>query len=250
MQEFSQTRENMKSVFVVKLMEMTAVKTFIKWDHKSYKIFLEDQDAAAVCGKEFPMPDRTFEKLREEISSCRICREEFGFEPRPILFGNQNAKIMQISQAPSRKVHETGLPFNDASGKKLRREWYRIEDEEFYNPDNFYIVSTAHCFPGKAPGGGDKRPPKHCAGRWLRREMELVNNEIYILVGGVAAEVFFPGRKITELVFEDHVIGGKPAYILPHPSPLNVKWFRDHPEFEQTRIPEIAACVHRILDIS
>lgn len=193
--------------------------------------------------------DKSFEQLRQEIAACRICREEFGHEPRPILFGNKNAGIMQISQAPSKKVHETGIPFNDASGRKLRHDWYRISDEEFYDPDNFYIVSTAHCFPGKAKGGGDRRPPKHCAERWLKREMELVENEIYIIVGGIASDLFFPGRKITELAFEDHEINGKPAYILPHPSPLNVKWFLDHPEFEKRRMPEIAEVVHRILNL-
>lgn len=195
------------------------------------------------------MTDGLYKALREQIAACRICREEFGYEPRPILFGNSNSKIMQISQAPSKKVHETGIPFHDASGKKLREEWYRISDEQFYNPDNFYIVSTAHCFPGKAPGGGDRRPPKHCAERWLKQEVELVRNEIYILVGGVAAELFFPDKKLTDLVFEDQTINGRPAYILPHPSPLNVKWFKDHPQFEQQRMPYIAEVVHRVLGI-
>lgn len=186
-------------------------------------------------------------QLHSQIAQCQLCEETFGFKPHPILFGNCNAKIMQISQAPSKSVHETGRPFHDASGKKLRNEWYQITDEEFYNPDNFYIVSMAHCYPGKASKGGDRHPPKICSKTWLRREMELVENEIYIIIGGIAAKYFFPDEKISDLAFEDKTINGKPAYILPHPSPLNMKWFKDYPEFEAQRLPIIRKEVHRYI---
>ncbi len=185
--------------------------------------------------------------LHQQILQCRECQDIFGFEPCPIILGNQNAKIMQISQAPSKSVHETGKPFHDASGRKLRGEWYHITDEDFYNPDNFYIASMAHCYPGKAPGGGDRRPPKDCSNRWLLKEMELVNNEIYIIIGGIAAEFFFPGEKITSLAFEDREINGKPAYILPHPSPLNMKWLKDYPQFTEERIYEVREAIHKVL---
>lgn len=185
--------------------------------------------------------------LQNRISQCRICQDAFGFEPRPIVQGNYNSKIMQISQAPSKSVYETGKPFNDASGRKLRGEWYQISDEAFYDPDNFYIVSMAHCFPGKSPGGGDRRPPKVCSEQWLSKEMELVDNQIYIIIGGIAAEYFFPGEKITKLAFVDRQINGKPAYILPHPSPLNMNWFRDNPTFTSERVPRIRAEIHKVL---
>lgn len=80
--------------------------------------------------------------IQNRILQCRLCQDAFGYEPRPIVQGNHNAKIMQISQAPSKSVHETGRPFYDASGRKLREEWYQISDEEFYNPDNFYVVAA------------------------------------------------------------------------------------------------------------
>lgn len=191
-----------------------------------------------------------FETLRKEILSCRYCQDDFGFEPHPIVFGNPRAKIMQISQAPSRTVHNTGKPFNDASGRRLRSEWYQITDETFYQPDNFYIVSIAHCYPGKNPGGGDKRPPRCCADKWLIQELELIQNEIYILIGGAAAAYFFPGEKLTDLVFRDLEINGKAAFVLPHPSPLNVKWFRDYPEFLEKRVFEVSKAVHTVLGIS
>ena len=187
--------------------------------------------------------------LHHQILQCRLCEDAFGFEPHPVVQGSHNAKIMQISQAPSKKVHETGRPFNDASGKRLRGEWYHISDQDFYNPDNFYIVSMAHCYPGKAPGGGDRRPPKICSQQWLEKELALVNNELYIIIGGYAAAFFFQGEPLTALAFQDKRINGKPAYILPHPSPLNMKWFKDYPEFQEKRILKIRAEIHRILGL-
>ena len=187
--------------------------------------------------------------LQKKILECRLCENTFGFKPRPIVLGNYNAKIMQISQAPSKSVHETGKPFNDASGEKLRKEWYCISDAIFYNPEHFYIGSMAHCYPGKARGGGDRLPPKICSKHWLLKEIEYVDNEIYIIIGGSAAKFFFPGEKIGNLAFEDREINGKLAYILPHPSPLNIRWFKDHPEFEEKRIVEIRKEVHRVLKI-
>jgi len=192
---------------------------------------------------------RKFQDLQMQISSCRYCQEHFGFEPHPILFGEPNARIMQISQAPSRNVHNTGKPFDDASGRRLRSEWYQISDETFYNPNHFYIVSVAHCYPGKAPGGGDRRPPKCCADKWLVQELALVQNEIYILIGGYAAAYFFPGKKLTDLVFQDLEINEKKAFVLPHPSPLNMKWFRDYPEFQEKRVKKVSAIVHEVLGL-
>lgn len=189
-------------------------------------------------------------QLQEQIRSCRLCEAEFGFEPHPIVFGNLHAKIMQISQAPSRTVHQTGKPFNDASGRRLRQEWYKIPDKIFYNPDYFYIVSVAHCYPGKGNAKGDRRPPKCCADRWLVRELSLVQNEIYILIGSTAAAHFFPHQKLTDLVFYDQNINGKTTYVLPHPSPLNMRWFQLYPEFLEKRIPQIRAALHEILEIS
>ncbi|HIT90020.1 MAG TPA: uracil-DNA glycosylase family protein [Candidatus Merdenecus merdavium] len=188
-------------------------------------------------------------KLQMELSKCRQCQESFGYQPHPIIQGHYNAKIMQISQAPSKSVHETGKPFHDASGRRLRQEWYRISDEIFYNPDLFYIASMAHCYPGKGSGKGDKRPPKICSKQWLRREIELVDNQMFIIIGSYAAQYFFPGEKITTLAFIDKEMNGKPTYILPHPSPLNMKWFKDHPQFMEERIPKIRKEIHQLLEI-
>ena len=188
-----------------------------------------------------------FEELRAEMWKCRDCRELFGFEPRPVCMGNSSAKIFQVSQAPSIHVHNSGRSFDDASGRRLRDKWYRISEGVFYDPDMFYITSVGHCYPGKSKNGGDNPPPKICAQKWLRREVGLVDNDIFILIGKAAADFFFPKRDFRELVFDDHMIGGKPAYVLPHPSPLNVRWFKENPEFEESRLSDVRNAVHKVL---
>lgn len=190
-----------------------------------------------------------FEALKKEMLACRLCEKKFGFEPHPIILGNSHSRIMQISQAPSQNVHKTLTPFDDASGRKLRNEWYKISDEIFYNPDNFFISAIAQCYPGKSPSGGDRLPPKSCANRWLHREMSLVDNKIYLLLGGKAASFFFPKEDFSSLIFKDNLINDKLAYILPHPSPLNAKWFKDHPDFLEKRLPEIRAAIHEVLGL-
>ena len=190
---------------------------------------------------------KEFEKLTNQILKCRICEQNFGFEPAPILLGQQNSKIIQISQAPSKNVHETLKPFNDATGKKLKYQWYEITDTEFYDEKNFYIAAMAHYYPGKSKSGGDKLPPKICAKTWLDKEIELIDNQIFILIGRVAANYFFPKEKYIDLIFRDNYIKGKKTFVLPHPSPLNIKWFKDNPEFYAERLPQIRKYVKEVL---
>lgn len=189
-----------------------------------------------------------YQKLKDEILKCRLCEDKFGFEPHPIVMGNVNSKIMQISQAPSQNVHKTLKPFDDASGRRLRKEWYCISDETFYDQDNFYLTSIAHCYPGKSPNGGDRLPPIICAKKWLLKEIECVNNKIFILIGGKSAKFFFPNQNFTSLIYKTNYINDKPAYVLPHPSPLNAKWFKDNPQFMKYRICQIREAIYSILN--
>jgi len=191
-----------------------------------------------------------FEKMKNEILSCRECEERFGFEPVPIVHGKANSKILQISQAPSNNVHITRKPFNDNSGKKLKYQWYKFSDDIFYNKNNFYITALAHCFPGKNSNGGDRLPPLICAKKWLTKEIGLVNNELYVIIGGKAAKFFFPNTNYDEVIFKDNFINGKKAIVLPHPSPLNIKWFKDHPDFENKRLLEIQETIWLTLGIN
>ncbi len=189
----------------------------------------------------------SFQAVREDILRCGLCEKRFGFEPHPVVFGNEKAPIVQISQAPSRHVHITRRPFDDASGRTLRGVWYRITDEFFYDPDRFFLTSMGHCYPGKAPGGGDRQPPRVCARTWMHRELATVQNEMYVIIGSLAAGFFFPGQPFPDLVFRDQRLDGKPAFVLPHPSPLNSRWFAQYPLFLERRIVAIRRAVHATL---
>ena len=180
-----------------------------------------------------------YNKLKKEIKDCRYCKNLFGFEPNPIFWGGKNSKIVQISQAPSLTVNNTYKPFTDKSGETLKYEWYQITDNEFYNIDNFYITSLAHCYPGKDKNGNDKKPPKCCFKKWILKELDLINNEIYIIIGALACKRFFPDEKFEDLVFKNNYLNGKLTIVLPHPSPLNRRWIKNHPLFLNKRIFEV-----------
>ena len=192
--------------------------------------------------------EKEFETLIKKIKKCEICKDKFGFDPHPIFLGNIHSKIIQISQAPSATVHETLKPFTDQSGRKLKYEWYKINDEDFYNPDNFYIAALSHCYPGKDKFGSDRMPPKICYDKWLKKELEYVDNKLYIIIGSKAAKVFFPNENFNELIFKNNYFNNKLAIVLPHPSPLNIKWFKDHPDFMNKIVLEIRKIIQKALN--
>lgn len=191
--------------------------------------------------------DKSFLNFKGRILNCNICEREFGFKPRPLIWGNPNAKIVQISQAPSKTANEIGKPFTTGSGIKLR-EWYQISDDIFYNKNNFYITGISHCYPGKSKGV-DRKPPIECAKKWLEEELSLLNNEIYIIVGREAAKFLFPKKDFKELIFNDQLLNNKIALVLPHPSPANIKWFKDNPDFLRKRLPEIRKHIKKVLEL-
>ena len=194
------------------------------------------------------MVEKEFALLIKELKKCEICKKAFGFEPHPVVVGNINSKIVQISQSPSATVHKTLKPFTDQSGRKLKYDWYQITNEVFYNPNNFYITSLAHCYPGKDKSGNDRMPPKICYDKWLKKELTYINNKLYIIIGSKAAKVFFPNDNFNDLIFKDNYINNKLTIVLPHPSPLNIKWFKDHPDFMNKRIYEIRKIIINVLN--
>jgi uracil-DNA glycosylase family 4 len=191
---------------------------------------------------------KRLEELQKCLRQCRLCQDRFGFEPQPMVWGREEAPIMLIGQAPSRKVHLTRRPFNDASGKKLRR-WLGVGEEIFWNQSLFYIGAVGRCFPGNTgkKGGGDLPPSPICAPLYLDKEVELLQPQLYLMVGGHSARHFFGKKKLNELVFDALDYRGKPAFVLPHPSPLNMKWFKDHPQFEEEVLPSLQATVQAAL---
>jgi uracil-DNA glycosylase family 4 len=188
------------------------------------------------------MSVKRFSQFKKEYRAA--IAQRFGEENIGTFWGNPHAKIGHISQAPSLSVIRNKRPFSDKSGERLRDEWYQISYDEFYDPDNFYITAVGMYYPGKNEKGGDNKPSYEFAKKWLPGELELIDPEFFIVVGGVAAGFFFPGERLTDLVWEDRKISGKTAYVLPHPSPINVKWFMDNPQFEKERIQEIRKRIH------
>lgn len=195
------------------------------------------------------MKNVNFEEFICNLKKCVLCKDEFGFTPHPVVFGNEYSKIVQISQAPSKTVDFTLKPFTDKSGEKLKYEWYKIDDNIFYNPDNFYITSLAHCYPGKDSRGNDRMPPKICYDTWVKNEIKYVKNKLYIIIGSKAAKVFFPDENFNDLVFKNNYINEKLAIVLPHPSPLNKKWFKDHPNFMEKRVIEVRCIINDVLNL-
>ena len=192
--------------------------------------------------------EKEFYNLIANLKKCEICKDKLGFIPHPIILGNIHSKIVQISQALSATVYKTLKPFTDQSGKKLKYEWYQINDDVFYNPYNFYIASLAHCYPGKDKNGNDRLPPKICYDTWIKKELEYIDNKLYIIIGSKSAKVFFPKENFNELIFKNNYLNNKLALVLPHPSPLNIKWFKDHPEFMDKRILEIRKIINDVLE--
>lgn len=164
-----------------------------------------------------------------------------------MVWGDKKAKIVQISQAPSIGAIKNQRVWSDVSGERLRREWYQISDRKFYNPKNFYITAMAHCFPGKAGKGGDKKPPKVCAEKWLLKEISYFTPKLFIVIGQQAAEFLFPGKGYKELIFNDQKLNGVTCLVLPHPSPANIAWFKENPEFEKNKLVEIRRAIHKSL---
>lgn len=184
-----------------------------------------------------------FKEFKDRMQEA--ARREFGPQIYPA-WGNQNAKIVSISQAPSISVVKFQKPFFDRSGQRLRNEWYKISDEDFYNKDNFYFTVIGRGFPGKSKQG-DKAPGMKWAKKWLWPEISYLNPRLFLVVGRVAADFLFPGKNFTELVFKNQKINGRMALVLPHPSPANIKWFLDHPEFDKKRLPYLREKIHQAL---
>lgn len=175
--------------------------------------------------------------LLREIRACRACVGMIP-EPRPVLSAHRRARILIAGQAPGRKVHETGIPWNDPSGERLRT-WLGVERAQFYDAHRFAIVPMGFCYPGKG-SSGDLPPRRECAQLWLQRLLaELPNLELTLLIGQYAqAQYLGTARKAT---LTDTVRAWQeywPRYLpLPHPSPRNAGWFKHNVWFEKQVIP-------------
>ena len=184
-----------------------------------------------------------------DIRACRACAGDLVPEPRPVVRVGPRTRLLICGQAPGRLVHETGLPFNDPSGVRLR-SWMGIDRETFYDHPAIGVAAMAFCFPGTNPKGGDFPPPARCAKLWRPQLLaELPKVELTLLVGGYAqAWALGPraGANMTETVRAWRAYA--PDLLpLPHPSWRNTGWLKRNPWFEAEVQPYLAARVQQIL---
>lgn len=185
--------------------------------------------------------------LLSEIRDCTLCKEHLPLGPRPIIEAAINSKIILISQAPGRIVHESGTAWADQSGKKLR-EWLDVDEETFYNTSNFAILPMGFCYPGKA-ATGDLPPRKECAPLWHDKvHSELKNVQLILLIGSYATSYYFPKEKTNLTHKVSEYKNYLPAYWpLPHPSPVNRFWRAKNPWFEEEVVPKLQKKIKSIL---
>ena len=186
-------------------------------------------------------------KLLTQIKNCTLCQQQLPLPAKPIVQFNANSKILIVGQAPGQVTHDKGIPFDDASGERLRK-WLGVDRESFYQADNFAIVPMGFCYPGKGKSG-DLPPLPLCATTWRQQIMaNLPKLSLTIIVGKYAIDWHLNSKKsvTTEVqAWQTHLI--QQQLVLPHPSPRNNIWLKRHAWFEQDVIPMLQSKVASIL---
>ncbi len=191
------------------------------------------------------------DQLLKDVRSCRICEPELPLGPNPILRAKRRARILIIGQAPGTKVHASGVPWDDASGKRLR-SWMNIDDEIFYNQAKIAIMPMGFCYPGKG-ASGDLPPRVECAEQWHKKVLShLPNIKLTLLIGQYAQNYYLSDSKhYSSDTVTDTVMNWKkfaPNYFpLPHPSPRNTMWLKRNSWFENKTIPQLRKRIHNAL---
>jgi uracil-DNA glycosylase len=189
----------------------------------------------------------SFQSLLGEVRRCNICAEHLPLGPRPVLQLHPDARILIAGQAPGRKVHESGVPFADASGDRLR-EWLGVTPEVFYNPKQVAIIPMGFCFPGTGKAG-DLPPRPECTPAWREKLLRHLGHLKLTLVVGQYAQAYHlsnTGESVTSTVqsWRKHWPNIVP---LPHPSPRNNIWLRRNPWFEKELLPLLRDRVAEVL---
>jgi len=188
------------------------------------------------------------DQLLHEIKNCTLCKAQLPCEPKPIISVHPKSKVLLIGQAPGTKVQQSGIPWDDVSGKELRR-WLGVSDEQFYDTRLFGIMPMGFCFPGVGKSG-DLPPRPECAPLWHQQVLaQLPEVKLIILIGSYAQKYYlkesFPTLTENVQQFEKFL----PDYFpLVHPSPRNKIWQKRNPWFEESVIPSLRAHVARVLN--
>lgn len=187
-------------------------------------------------------------RLLKAARACRQCAD-LPLGPRPVLRAAAGARLLIVGQAPGTRVHETGIPWNDPSGNRLR-QWLDVDRDTFYDASRIAIVPMGLCYPGRDPRGGDLPPRPECAPLWqdpIRRALPRV--ELTLLIGQYAQKWYLGKTRkasMTETVraWRDY----QPAFLpLPHPSWRNTAWLKKNPWFEAEVLPELRRRVAALL---
>ena len=185
--------------------------------------------------------------LLSEIKKCTICQERLELGPNPVIAASESSKIVIIGQAPGKKVHESGIPWNDKSGDRLR-EWLGVTKEQFYDPDLIALIPMGFCYPGKGKSG-DLPPTAECAPQWHEKLLSKMNAvKLRILIGSYAQTYYLPESKDQTLT--DRVKAFRsflPTFVLPHPSPRNNIWLKKNEWFEADLLPALKTTVSELL---
>ena len=190
-----------------------------------------------------PLPE-----LLADVRACTLCAAHLPQGPRPVLQADGRARILIAGQAPGSKVHASGVPFDDASGERLRA-WMGIDRDRFYDPTLVAILPMGFCYPGTGTSG-DLPPRKECAPQWRAPLLSAMPHiELTLVIGQYAMAWHLPGaqtKNLTETVraWQAH---GPAALPLPHPSPRNNLWLKANPWFEREVVPALQARVRSIL---
>ncbi|QDZ91540.1 uracil-DNA glycosylase family protein [Shewanella decolorationis] len=188
----------------------------------------------------------------QQIRACQQCQAELPLPPKPILQASSQARILIAGQAPGVKTHHKGIPFDDASGERLRA-WLNVSREQFYDPARFAIVPMGFCFPGTIERNGkkqgDKPPRPECAATWHEKLLALMPQiELVLVLGQYAIEYHLHSKMTVTQACEQWQHYWPNVIVLPHPSPRNNLWLKQHPEFERVLIPKIRSRIAALLN--
>ena len=185
--------------------------------------------------------------LIEEVRTCTICTKHLVHGVRPVFQIDSTATILIAGQAPGRKVHESGIPFDDASGDRLR-QWMGVSKETFYNSKKIAILPMGFCYPGSGKSG-DLPPRLECAEAWRDKLLnQLPQLQLTLVIGQYAQSYHLEQKKksLTETVKSGLEYG--PSIVpLPHPSPRNNGWLKKNPWFESEVLPNLRKRIIQIL---
>lgn len=190
--------------------------------------------------------NQEFIDLKSAILQCRLCEKHLPLGPRPVFQVNPEARILIAGQAPGRKVHESGIPFDDASGNRLR-EWLGIGRDRFYDAGKIAILPMGFCFPGSGKSG-DLPPRPECAETWhgpLLQQLHQV--KLTIVLGQYARRYHMPSSRPITQQARDWRSQWPHRMLLPHPSPRNNGWLKKNAWFEQELLPVLQKRVSELL---